>query len=405
MDNGQIPALTGARGVAALSVMLAHGWETVRFVDAPGFASFAVPLALFGMSLFFTLSGFVMTLTYAEAFRREPFGRATWKFAAARVARLYPLMVFFFLVVTFALAPGRFSATLPDPIWIGLGLMSWFPGSHPEGLIFLFPGFSHAWSISTEIFFYLSFPLLAAVPLRWASTSTRAAIGCVACVILSLSALCGIWIWDPVPRLTPDLQKAGFWFYYLSPYCRIFEFFLGTFAAQLYRADSHRFAPRSEVRAASAIAMACLVWLVAEILWARPLGLPDNSSFPRFLHANFVNAPAIAALLYVACRYGGWMGQMWSSRWLVFLGKISYSTYLLHMLLVSRFAPGPERTVDALSIVEWFAREATFLLFVIAMAAGLYTVIEMPCRRWLRSTLMPRSADRSAHQGAVVPAE
>jgi peptidoglycan/LPS O-acetylase OafA/YrhL len=50
-----IPALTGARGVAAYSVLLAHALNYSGINWRP-----LTSLAYFAMSLFFTLSGFVI---------------------------------------------------------------------------------------------------------------------------------------------------------------------------------------------------------------------------------------------------------------------------------------------------------------------------------------------------------
>ena len=92
-QKSKLDALTGLRGVAACSVLLAHGidksfiWDGVRVFDCTS------NLAYFGMSLFFVLSGFVIEYNYAGLFARERLSVATYNFFVARFARLYPLYI------------------------------------------------------------------------------------------------------------------------------------------------------------------------------------------------------------------------------------------------------------------------------------------------------------------------
>jgi hypothetical protein len=63
----QLPALTGLRGLAAYSVLIGHA---LNFADVSPPALTA--LAYFGMSLFFVLSGFVITITEPASPPRVP---------------------------------------------------------------------------------------------------------------------------------------------------------------------------------------------------------------------------------------------------------------------------------------------------------------------------------------------
>src|SRR5688572_4853849 len=84
----QLGPLTGLRGVAAYSVLLAHAAHaSIPYYDDLIYQR----LSAFGMSLFFVLSGFVIYYNYAESFARESLPSAGWKFFVARFARLYPL--------------------------------------------------------------------------------------------------------------------------------------------------------------------------------------------------------------------------------------------------------------------------------------------------------------------------
>src|SRR5579875_379384 len=103
----EIKALTGLRFIASYSIVVAHFWSLTTFGDAPRFNATFLSFAFFGMSLFFTLSGFVIYYNYADAFHRRPFGEALRSFAVARFARIYPLFFFFFVIAAAMLRPDQ----------------------------------------------------------------------------------------------------------------------------------------------------------------------------------------------------------------------------------------------------------------------------------------------------------
>src|SRR5437016_5848677 len=98
----QIPALTGLRFFAAFFILFAHAADWLaQFQDTNIRRQFAVT-ALYGMPLFFVLSGFVIHYNYAKLFTSRGTVRATCEFAAARFARLFPLYFFLLLIALFA---------------------------------------------------------------------------------------------------------------------------------------------------------------------------------------------------------------------------------------------------------------------------------------------------------------
>src|SRR5882762_7171657 len=108
------------------------------------------------MTLFFTLSGFVIHLTYAKDFDER-------RFFTARFARLYPLYIVF-LVLCFVgnprLVTDGSDELLPFTLVHVLGVQTWLPFTYNGALAANGP-FHVSWSISTEFFFYLCYPLLA----------------------------------------------------------------------------------------------------------------------------------------------------------------------------------------------------------------------------------------------------
>jgi peptidoglycan/LPS O-acetylase OafA/YrhL len=115
------------------------------------------PLTAIGMSLFFVLSGFVIHYNYSGLLT-APTAENLAKFLVARFARLYPL---YLLIVIADVGFSWKAADLPVlPFYLTMA-QSWFfgfvDGSSPIGHLRLS---AVSWSISTEWFFYCSYPFI-----------------------------------------------------------------------------------------------------------------------------------------------------------------------------------------------------------------------------------------------------
>jgi peptidoglycan/LPS O-acetylase OafA/YrhL len=64
MPPPDLPALTGLRFVAAALVFFGHAFHVVHFTDAAWIAQAGGQARIYGMTLFFVLSGFVIYLNY-----------------------------------------------------------------------------------------------------------------------------------------------------------------------------------------------------------------------------------------------------------------------------------------------------------------------------------------------------
>jgi peptidoglycan/LPS O-acetylase OafA/YrhL len=154
--------LTALRILAALWVVIGEYWEDLR---GAGIAHGLVAHGQFGVELFFTLSGFILSHVYLTGYgeRRFSYGPFLW----ARLSRVYPLHIATLGVVGLmagaALALGQPPAhtvlywpALPTSLLL---VNAW--GFNSDA------GWNHpAWSISAEWFAYLCFPAFAALAWR-----------------------------------------------------------------------------------------------------------------------------------------------------------------------------------------------------------------------------------------------
>ena len=141
---GYQPALDGLRGIAIFMVVVYHAG-----IGPPTFPW----LGSNGVSIFFTLSGFLITRLLME--EREAQGTISFaRFYGRRALRLLPA---FGVVVVFTTLIGL--ATLGEALRASSYLANWWLSANQ----WLGP-LSHTWSLSIEEQFYLIWPLLLVAP-------------------------------------------------------------------------------------------------------------------------------------------------------------------------------------------------------------------------------------------------
>jgi peptidoglycan/LPS O-acetylase OafA/YrhL len=175
---GRRPALDGLRGVAVLMVVFAHLW-TKPFA----FASLGTP----GVTIFFTLSGFLITSLLWEELRST--GRVSLgAFYRRRARRLGPALVSVvgFVIIVSVMWPrlANWPVTLGALTWSTNWITLHLQGSPAERYTGQATLLGHTWSLAIEEQFYLLWPLILPAIFRW---GRRIAIA-VTCVGIFASA-------------------------------------------------------------------------------------------------------------------------------------------------------------------------------------------------------------------------
>lgn len=154
-------ALTGVRALAAFWVVALHYTRfDDRFYDV-GVAKDLVRAGGLGVTVFFVLSGFIMTHVYRSRFRSNLSFLSWGEFLQNRFARLYPVHVVSALTMLgFAMVGWRYGFVPHKASFTPLSMLAnatltqvWFPG-----VVGSMNGVS--WSISAEWFAYLLFPIV-----------------------------------------------------------------------------------------------------------------------------------------------------------------------------------------------------------------------------------------------------
>lgn len=335
-------ALDGLRGIAVLLVVLSHlsnfGFPLL-FIDFSG-------IGKCGVYLFFVLSAFLLTHQFFEkgvsnSFSLPALGNYLWR----RSLRVLPL--FYLVVIASALTTYFFSAQLN-----GRGLPFTIPVDALLPHLFLQAGTEVLWSVSVEFKFYFLLPIFAGCFLL-----TRKK-GIYLDIAITVSAIIASTYFFPPGKLPGGAIELG---YYLP------VFICGCFCASAV----HKISFRNDGQLANVIAVvtALLVFLTVPSIYSRLISPVQPSHFHQ---AIILYGVLWSVFLYAVLHAKGWLLYFLSSQPLIFLGKISFSLYLLHfpiLLITRKLAPGS-------NLAAWIAVAA-----IIAISYFSYRVIERPLSR------------------------
>jgi peptidoglycan/LPS O-acetylase OafA/YrhL len=356
--------LTGLRLFAALAVYFSH---VPAPKGAPGWLVALLQSGYAGVTFFFVLSGFVLTLNYFDRLRTR---QEVWSYAAARLARVYPLYL-----VALAWPSVHLWAAGNLPEWHLLqkliGVQAWSPDVH---VAFGFAGPS--WSISVELFLYATLPLL--IPLvRGLDRRAAALVGWIVVVLAALAAITLLFELTGRGALpVTDPQSAHRWLYRM-PLLRLGDFALGILAARLFLRIRDAAWARS---LGSWLLVGSLVWTV--LAAAQPSMVYSGWSWDA-LYAP----PSVGLILGLALAPAHPVSRLLALRLVVFLGEVSFAFYLTHKTVIELVNAGQWQHTGL--TVPSVLLEATKLCFATALAIGLHLGIERPARTVVRGWLDP----------------
>lgn len=315
-QSSRLGALDGLRGLAAIGVVVFHGYPQIGF----WMGSF--------VDLFFVISGFVITRMLINA----PPGRqvSLRNFWIRRILRIWPV---YFLVVgggtlaLFAIQLASARVVIPPDWWKNLLFVQfteWY-GPHDGAFVELFGRYplwlAHSWSLAVEEQFYLAWPLLLLLLRgRWGWVVLCAALG-LACLWANLAG------WPPLTLATRSIGLA---------------------MGALFALVESRLRESPGGRAARDwVALACAAMLCAGLLHQAPLvaGYYAGDRSWQYLGPPSVTAKDMVAFasIYaglIGCLiiyHDGLLARALSTRLLVYLGGLSYALYMFHFPLMAFF--------------------------------------------------------------------
>jgi peptidoglycan/LPS O-acetylase OafA/YrhL len=156
---GTVLTIQYLRAIAASLVVIHHALA----------ALIVTSIGLFGVDLFFVISGYVMWATTTDG-QRTPLS-----FWAARIVRIVPLYWVFttLYIVVALLMPSGVSYAVFDPLFLVKSYL-FIPAAHPT-LGVVAPVYTLGWTLNYEMFFYLLFGVALFIPSRLSRFATLVA--------------------------------------------------------------------------------------------------------------------------------------------------------------------------------------------------------------------------------------
>lgn len=358
----RLDALTALRFVAAALIVVEHSAGNFGFPDDLG-SPFVLDQAV---SFFFILSGFILTYVYPTL--PTP---AIPRFLRARIARVWPghVAAFLLLLLVAGTRAGR-----GDGHGIGITLanltlvQSWIP---VKASFFSYNTVS--WSISTELGFYLLFPLL----IRNWERSWRWKLPLALLLVAGLVTLINV---THLPA-SSGLRETGL--LYVNPLGRAFEFTLGMTAALWYQWLARHMILSRIVGTVVEIGVLILVvtCMVNSAGWAARAGSVSwiGTAGAFWLKEIGCTCIAFAALIVVMALGKGAVSRALASPPCVLLGEISFAVYLLHPVVLKGFT----NHTRAFLHIPVPLRYAMYWAITLLAAHLVWALVETPVRRWI----------------------
>lgn len=381
-EKAHVLPLDSIRGIAATSVVIHHlllmptflaAFPHNAWIDCSFFRS-----AWLLVDLFFVLSGIVMSLSYVES----DFGRFSLReFMVRRLARVYPLhlvmlvanLLFRLLRISLVMAgivvaaPAAFEVNNAYSFVLNVFLL------HSIGFVDYLSWNAPSWSISVEFYTYLVFGLIVLFAQRMRS-------------LLWFYVLCGLLAVGSLVFIIFVLEKRSIELQTDFGLLRCFVgFFLGVMMVRIV--DRLRIKPRVAVQGVLQFGAIIASFVLVSLAETNP-------------GATFL-APVMFAILLgslLAFPDALLMPRILVAKPLIWLGRRSYSIYMVHalvVLLAEYFvrSVGAER-ISALDSL-WAGLPAT-LNVVVSLAAVLavshltYLYVEIPGGKFLRNAFGSR---------------
>ncbi|MFI7015970.1 acyltransferase family protein [Streptomyces sp. NPDC050164] len=397
--RGTLPSLTGLRWIAALLVFGLHfgalqlgtevGAREPSGVDRGIHSVFST--GFIGVSFFFVLSGFVLTWSTPK----DRPARLFWRHRFAKIFPVYVAGSVLAVLLTFLSAEiwPSWRTVLAHTFLV----QSWIPDQS-----YIFGLNPVMWSLSCEAFFYLCFPALLVTMER--ATNRTLHVTALVCVALTFvgPALADRAFALRAPEPPPVVPLEGYdsqfmlWFTEVFPLMRLTEFVLGMIVALLVRRGTWR-GPGLQV---------ALVICVVGFLLNRELPPPLQRAAGMLIPF---------ALLIAALAKADLAGKRTPLRGplMVFLGKISFCFYAVHMLFVlntlGRLKPWLfelgllSRPTEALSVWATLGFLVLYALAAALAAWALYRWVEVPMTRLIRGRRTPQAPPPEDSPEPVVP--
>lgn len=367
--SAKLDALTSLRFIAAAMIVFAHSY--ILF----GMPADTMHPFNFGqaVSFFFVLSGFILTWVYPELKSND-----VRRFFVARFARIWPAHLATLILVFVLFSPEQRYFYESNSWWmLSANLLlvhAWIPykgcGYHYNTV---------SWSVSTEVFFYVCFPLL----IHGLKSNWWLKLLVAAAMVLGMITLCNV---IPIPDGMEAIKNgvSAHVMMYNHPASRLFEFVLGMTFALLFQKLRSGVQVRPFI--GTLIELATFGLVITAMYYSGRIASGLQGAFPvigvpsvLWMFAGGICSPFFGLLIVVMALNLGHVSRFLSLPLFVLLGEISYSIYLLHFLIIRYY----QFHKDAFNGIPLWVQCLLFWIIVLISSYLMWRFIEKPCRKAL----------------------
>jgi peptidoglycan/LPS O-acetylase OafA/YrhL len=356
--------LTPLRAIAAIWVIFYHFQSVIAVFILPEQTSLLFKGYIM-VDLFFIMSGFIISHVYQQSFLSGLSTTNIRRFIVARFARVYPLHLITLLILVSFAALGH----AWDPIFDPNAILSNVLLIHSFGIQKIFTWNIPSWSISAEWWAYMAFPFLAILLHR---QKKLAMLLLPALVILSYLAIM-YWLprkdpFDPT-AIVPHNLDATFDYGFLRG---LAGFVTGMLLYAVYEAG--------------------LLWNIFQKDSTATILILGTLACLHFGVNDGLYVVLFAAIVLAFARNNAKLHALCNFRIFQYLGKISYSIYLMQVFPLLIFLagiklPSVRYTAHSASVDFWLG--LTYCLIYVGIVVGLSSItyfwIEKPCRKLINA--------------------
>jgi peptidoglycan/LPS O-acetylase OafA/YrhL len=350
-----IPAIDGLRAIAVVAVMLYHlglSW---------------IPGGFLGVDLFFVISGYVITRLLLDSIQ-ERGGLDLRDFYLARIRRLVPPLVFMIVVTSIVVglwAPDTTKKFLTDAPFSLFGGMNWWLVFNHQDYFAASgrpPLLQHTWSLAVEAQFYLVWPLILLLVLKYFGKKV------IPAAALAIAAISGIALMLVSFQIDAASSSKVSHVYFGTDTHSIGLFLGAALAVSWIPQNFNLQVTRRAQDFIDGIGIVGFIGILATFL------LIDETkptlykiAFPL---AGLFGTAILISIVHPASRFA----PLLRNKVLLWIGERSYAIYLWHWVIfqISR----PQVDIDGQNWALFLLR----ILLVLAMADISLRVVELPIR-------------------------
>jgi len=328
------PEIDSLRAIAVFFVIFFH-FELLNF--SGGFI---------GVDVFFVISGYLITNLLLIDLRRKRF--SLFEFYIRRIRRilpaLYMVIVLSLIASYFILSPMHLNRFGESSISSTLGVSNFFFWYEYGYFDFkkLYKPLLHTWSLSVELQLYFFWPIFIFFLYKFCKGNFKIIVLLIILFCLTFSI-----IYSP--------RASGFFYF---PGFRLYEFAIGSFTYFLKEDLKFKFNDT-------------LFFIGILMLMVASLGFNENSIFPG---SNALIPCLATSLILLMSENLKYFKNLILNNFLIYIGKISYSLYLIHwpLLIFYQYI-----VIEPLSLFE----KICLIIITILLSIFSYKFVELPFRR------------------------